>query len=99
MSIPKTDEAAVRAIIRALRGAGWRLEFVDDGEELVPTATEAVAIETVMSVDQATLSVTNAVGATGWVLFVLGNDPEEVACNYTANLSDAIDPLTDTWYE
>ena len=98
MSAPKTDEAAIRAIIRALRAAGWELDSVNDGEELIETRTESDAIEAITAVDQANLYVVKT-GRTGRVFFVLGNDPKEVACDYTTNLSDAIEPLTDTWWD
>ena len=98
MSTPTTDRGAIEQIIRALRAAGWELDSVDDGDgELQKVATEPAAIEAIMAVDCAHLYVRRA-GIVGWVFFVLGNDPEEVANDYTVTLSDAIDPLTDTWF-
>lgn len=35
---------------------------------------------------------------TGWVFFVLGNDPEEVINNHTINLSEPLDRLMDSWF-
>lgn len=98
MTAPKTDEAAIRAIIRALRAAGWILTDVHDGEEEVVTTTENDAIEAITAVDAARLYVTRQ-GKVGHVFFVLGNDPEEVACDYTVNLSEVIDPLTESWWD
>lgn len=103
MSAPESDSAAIRQIIRALRKAGWELAYVDDREEQTKVKTESEAIETITGVDEAFLHVNRGkVGdlgpERGYVFFVLGNDPEEVACDYTINLSDVIDPLTDSWF-
>lgn len=101
MSTPKTDEAAIRAIIRALRAADYTLDVVHDGEEEISVSTEPEALDAIMAVDCARLYVKRAAdgGQTvGWVFFVLGNDPEEVACDYTVNLGEVIDPLTESWW-
>ena len=94
MSAPSTDRAAAGHIIRGLIKAGWRLDRVFDGEEDVPVTTVSQALHVIFSVDMAHLHVEKA-EETGWVWFVLGNDPEEVAADYTVNLSEAIDPITE----
>ena len=96
MSTPKDDKAAIRAIIRAVRAAGWHLDHVNDGEEETAVTTEEAALDAITAVDEARLYVRKQ-GRRGWVLFVMGNEPYEVAANYTVNLTDAIDPLTDSW--
>lgn len=99
MSMPSTDRAAVGKIIRGLINAGWGLDRVFDGEEDVPVTTVSQALHVIFSVDMAHLHVKNpATGETGWVWFVLGNEPEEVAADYTVNLSEAIDPITEAWW-
>lgn len=97
MSAPESDKAAIRQIIRALKAAGWALTFVDDREEETPVKGEQEAIDVIMGVDEAFMHVQRD-GVNGYVFFVLGNDPEEVACDYTVNLGDVIDPLTDSWF-
>jgi len=98
MSTPTTDTAAMRQIIRALRASGHTLRFVYDGEDDVPVANETEALEAINAVDQAYLHVTLPDGeTTGYVFFVLGNDPEEVACDWTVNLPD-VDRVTESWW-
>lgn len=95
MALPKTDEQAIRAIIRAARKGGWELRFVRDGEEQVPTFTEREAIEAITAVDEASLHL-RLVDQRAWIYFVLGNEPYEVAADYTTNLVE-VDDLLDKW--
>jgi ABC-type uncharacterized transport system ATPase subunit len=97
---PDSDSAAIRQIIRALRNAGWQLHCVHDGEGSTPVSTETEALDAITAVDAATLVVLSGVNATdhGHVLFVLGNEPFEVAADYTTNLSAVIEPLTNSWW-
>lgn len=100
MSAPSSDKAAIRQTIRALVEAGWHPLEVYDGEEVVPATTESEAIDAIMAVDDATLVVTEGLTAPiqkGWIRFVMGNEPFEVICDHTINLSGVIDPLTNTW--
>lgn len=92
---PTTDRGGIQQAIRALRADGWELDKVYDGEELVVVSNETEAIDAITAVDMATLNVRKA-GKTGHVLFVLGNSPEEVICDYTTNL-DILDKLTESW--
>lgn len=95
---PSSDQAGIRQVIRALVAAGYTLVEVFDGEENVPATTESAAIEAVMAVDDATLFVRTPDGSRNpWVRFVLGNDPEEVVCDYVVSLSPVIDPVIDRW--
>lgn len=98
MSAPESDSAAIRQIIRALRAAGWQLGQVEDGGETFDVKTEQEAIDGITAVDEAWLHVQHTDGRTGYVFFVMGNEPFEVANDYTVNLSDAIDPLTEGWW-
>lgn len=101
-NIPKTDEAGIRQAIRALRKDGWGLDWVYDGGEYVPVSTESEAIDAITAVDDAVLQVrrhATDLGSgyeSGWVRFVLGNDPDEVICDYTVNLT-VLDDLIDKW--
>ena len=98
---PKTDEAGIRQVIRALRAAGHKLLYVFDGEEDIPVRTEAEAMKAITDVEDAFLHVTPVPGhhITPWVRFVLGNAPDEVVCDYTLSLDPVLGPLTDGWVE
>lgn len=99
MSTPSSDRAAATQIIDAVLADGWNLLFVRDGEEDVKVKTRNEALEAIFAVDMAHLFVYHRkTGKTGWIWFVLGNDPEEVVADHTVNLSDSIDPITDKWW-
>lgn len=101
MGAPSSDRAGIRQVVRALRGAGWVLiEVFDGGDDHVPVANETEAVDTITAVDDATLIVAEGTptGPRGWVRFVMGNDPEEVVCDHTLNLSSVLDPLTESWW-
>jgi hypothetical protein len=84
--------------VRALRNGGWELDSVWDGEESTPVTNETEVVKLITDLDQAHLYVKKG-DETGWVFFVLGNEPYEVINDNTVNLSDAIDPMTDAWWE
>jgi hypothetical protein len=99
MGAPKTDEAAIRQTIRALKAAGYVLDRVHDGGEEIKVSTEQEAIDAIMAVDDAYLFVNHADGERGsHIRFVLGNDPEEVICDHGVSLSHVLDPLTEKWW-
>lgn len=101
MGAPTTDRGGIQQTIRALVADGWLLRYVYDGEERVKVTNEPEAIEAIMAVDDAALHVARhgeaGTYATGWVRFVMGNDPDEVVCDYTTNL-ECVDALTNGWY-
>lgn len=104
MGAPTSDRGGIQQSIRALRDGGWDLDYVNDGEEEILVDTEPAAIDAVMAVDQAWLHVkrreaNGVVHAEGYVFFVLGNDPDEVICDYTVNLEDVVGPLVDGWIQ
>lgn len=94
---PTTDRGAAQQIIRALVRDGWGLTIVWDGEESTAITNETEALNAIFAVDMAHLHVTRG-SDRGWVWFVLGNDPEEVAADWTVNLSGTLDPLTERWF-
>lgn len=109
MPAPSSDQAGIRQTIRALKAAGYALSAVDDGDYYdqneggdkdgdLKVATETEAIEAITAVDDAKLYAAKG-GCFGWVRFVMGNDPEEVVCDYTMSLGDVLDPLTEKWQE
>jgi len=99
MSAPTSDRAGITQTIDALLAGGYHLVAVNDSEERIPVETKAEALEAIMGVDDAVLIVAEGTptGPKGWVRFVLGNDPDEVICDYTISLDSVIDPLMDRW--
>lgn len=97
--IPKDDREAAGLVIDGLLAAGVTLDFVYDQEEEIPVATKEAALNAIFAVDAAHLNVRLADGSKGWLWFVLGNEPIEVVCDHTVNLSDMIDPVTDPWWK
>lgn len=102
MGAPTTDRGGIQQTIRALVADGWQLRYVYDGEERVKVTNEPEAIDAITAVDDAALHVARGAKgtperATGWVRFVMGNDPDEVVCDYTTNL-ECVDALTNGWY-
>lgn len=95
MSTPTTDRGGIQQIIRALRADGWELAYVYADGLYVAVANETEAMEEIMDYDESRLGVRKGADK-GWVFFVLGNSPEEVAADWTTNLT-AIDALTDGW--
>jgi hypothetical protein len=104
MSTPSSDRSAIRQIIRALTDADWTLDRIDNGEEVIDLTDpnidepETEAVEQITAVDSAHLFVAGLGGAEGYVWFVLGNEPFEVAADCTVNLEPALNPLTDSWF-
>lgn len=99
MAVPSSDSAGIRQAIRALRDAGYTLVEVFDGGETVPVKTESEAVKAITAVDDATLFVRTPEGDRNpWVRFVMGNDPEEVICDYVVSLT-VLDDLIDRWIE
>lgn len=97
MAIPKTDSAAAGQVLRALLADGWGVTCVWDGEEEVFVTTKAEALAALFSVDDASLHVAKG-EQRGWVRFVWGNEPYEAPADWTINLSETLDPLTEGWY-
>lgn len=98
MSAPSSDKAGIRQTIRALRAAGYALDSVNNGgDDNEPVTTEEEAIAEATASDSAALYVTRD-GESSYVYFVLGNDPEEVVCNYTVDLEPVLGPLTEGWW-
>lgn len=99
MGTPTTDRGGIQQVLRALAESGHTLSYVFDGEEDVKVDTKGQALDAIMAVDDAFLHVTLPDGErTGWVRFVLGNDPDEVVCDYTVNL-EVVDKLTSSWWD
>lgn len=103
MGAPSSDKAAIRQIIRALRKAGYTLTGGHDGDDFFEVAadvSEDVLIDEHLTVcDESTLHTWKDGEGNSHVYFVLGNDPEEVACDYGVSLEPVIGPLTESWWD
>lgn len=102
MGKPTTDRGAMQQIIRALIADGWALSHVNDTGENVPVRNETEAIAAIEATGIGHLYVKRPAGADlpvkrGSVFFVLGNDPEEVAADWTLNLT-VVETVTDGWW-
>lgn len=99
---PSNDREAVLLILQGMTAAGCQIDSVADDtwnpDELQFTSDPAEATEMVMAVDEATVYIKLPNGQKSWVFFVLGNDPEEVACDHGVNLSPYIDPIVTPWW-
>lgn len=109
---PSNDREAISLIIKGLKKAGCTMVSVRDGAgEDFPYTTKKDALDNLTSCDESVLFVglppeTN--DDAGYVethvreshiYFVLGNDPEEVACDYGVSLSPFLDPIIKPWWE
>lgn len=96
---PSNDREAVTLILQGLVDKGHVLKEVQDDTwnpdpaDNVKVSTVSEAVEVVMSVDEAFV-----IFERGYVFFVLGNSPEEVACDYTVNLDPDLSNITDPWW-
>jgi hypothetical protein len=97
MSVPSSETAAIRQVIRALIAVGYSLDSVDNGGGCVNVSTETEAIEEIMATDSAWLFVESAKEYISGVWFVLGNSPEEVAADWNVSIDHVIEPLLDKW--
>lgn len=102
MSAPSSDGAGIRQVIRALRAEGYVITGVHDGDDHVAGITaetpEHILVANLTACDDSALYVRTPEGRDSHVYFVLGNDPEEVVCDYGVSLEPVIGPLTEGWW-
>lgn len=97
---PNSDHEAISLIIDGLIERGCTPTVSRDGaEDDLPYTDKASALDWLTSCDESVLFVRLPDGKTSHVYFVLGNDPEEVACDYGVSLSEFIEPIIDPWWE
>lgn len=96
---PRNDREAITLILEGVVAEGVRLSSVADGEweQTVSSVPDAVAAATAVTESVVNLILPN--GERSWIFFVLGNDPEEVACDYGLNITDAVESVTGPWWE
>jgi hypothetical protein len=77
-------EQEVRRLIRTLKAAGWEPTHVYNGGEHVKVKGERETLENVFAVDESTITFAKGEARRG-VFIVLGNEPEDLVCDYTAS--------------
>lgn len=106
MSRPSTDRAAIRAILTHLTGKGYRLTGCEERERNTWALTpDSVAEFLAKYLDAGSVYLKMPTGDRARLFFVMGNDPEEVLCDYSAPTTELLDvlaadkkSLTDTWW-
>lgn len=105
MNKPKSDRSAINLIIDGLIARGCTITNVRDGAgEDFPYTTKKDALDNLTSCDESVMHVRlpetspDALDES-FIYFVLGNDPEEVACDYGVSLSKYLDPIIEPWWE
>lgn len=103
---PSNDREAVTLILNGLTEKGCKVtEVCEDTwnrDDLTPVNSVQEAVDLVTGVDEAVVYLDLPTGAerdSTFIYFVLGNDPEEVACDYGVSLSPYIDPIVNPWWE
>lgn len=102
MNKPRSDREAISLIIDGLIERGCIMHHVVDGTgEEFPYKNKNYALDNLMSCDDSHLYVLipDEDQTETWIYFVLGNDPEEVACDYGVSLEDYLDPIIQPWWE
>jgi hypothetical protein len=99
---PSNDKEAITLILEGLIKAGCVVTKVNNHAEIIEYDGAAPLEEIIAeatATDDAFVYLTMPDGSSGaYVWFVLGNEPEEVACDHTINLSDYIDPIVKPWW-
>ena len=108
---PSNDREAITLILEGMVKKGCSLVSVIDDtwnkDEVTVVTNVEQAVKLVTGVDEAFVRINlpdspvDLTGQTsdGYIYFVLGNDPEEVVCDHTVNLSEFIDPIVSPWWE
>ena len=98
---PTDDKTAITDILEGMVKKGWTIDYVDDEEDTYHTSDVATAVSHVTDVDQASVYLSHKKRGIeeAWLWFVLGNDPEEVVCNYTVTLDPDLSSIVDPWWD
>lgn len=102
---PSNDREAITLILEGLEKVGCKVTKVADDtwcpNELTGVSNVAEAVDLVCGVDEAVVYLdmpADAKREESFIFFVLGNDPEEVACDYGVSLMPYIDPIVNPWW-
>jgi hypothetical protein len=91
----KLERIAVYAVLKMLSDDEWKPYRVDDGcEDIGINRVTDIheAYRAVMAVDESYVNLKKVTAGVppkttiGWVRFVMGNDPDEVVCDYTTSI-------------
>lgn len=106
---PSNDKEAITLILEGMKAKGWSCLMVQDDtwsndeadNPRVTTIPEAV--EVITGVDEAFAYLykegnTDHSNPDGYIYFVLGNSPEEVACDYSVGLDPDLSSIIDPWW-
>jgi hypothetical protein len=103
---PSNDREAITLILEGLTKVGCKITGVCDDtynpNDLTECTDVAKAVDLVCAVDEASVFMDLPPNEEGhkesWIFFVLGNEPEEVACDHGVNLSPYINPIVQPWW-
>lgn len=79
----KQCTTVARKLIRTAKANGFTVKAVHDGEEWVKVCTEAEALEAALGVDESHIRFRNADGDKLTYFLVMGNEPDELVCDYS----------------
>lgn len=102
MSKPVDEISAVRQVLDELRTTVWKAVYLEYRHSCDLTEVWDFSPEQLLNEVMATYHVFVHVmhdehKDAAWLLFVFGNDPEEVVADYTTNLNNVMDTLTERW--
>lgn len=98
---PSNDREAISLIIDGLIEKGLTIRTARDGEndDMKWNGNKKEFLDHLMSCDEGVMFVGLPDGERkGYVYFVFGNDPEEVASDFTVNLEEYLNPIIDPWW-
>lgn len=102
---PNNDREAITLILEGLVAKGRILDQVQDDtwdrdpNNNTKVSTVIEAVDLVTGVDEAFVYFKDKDGnQDGYIYFVLGNEPEEVACDYTVNLDPDLHNIIEPWW-
>lgn len=100
---PSNDREAITLIMQGLAEHGIMPVSVNYGDGHEPVSSIEEAVEEATAADEANVLFSIPAGLadrdSSFIYFVLGNDPEEVACDYGVSLSPFLDPIVEPWWE
>lgn len=85
-----TEATITRKVIAALKAAGKPVTVVFDGAERTPVDGKNAILNEVFNLDESYLITEDG----SWVRLVMGND-YDIVCDYTTNLEDILQPISD----
>lgn len=99
---PSNDREAITLILQGLVDTGHTIyEVADDTwnlDQRWQVSMVETAVDYVDNVDEAYVFLLTPNREDAWIRFVLGNEPEEVACDYTTNLDPDLSDIVDPWW-